>query len=97
MISNLDELKFIDGYSIPETVEKLYDQLALQCAAHACLDFLPVASKQALVDALTPVSEAYEHKHLFRFTVSIEKVHIDFGGGMDLSTEKKVEFKLTIN
>jgi hypothetical protein len=51
MIHNLlDELKYEGGYPTEETVQKLYDQLDLQRAAQAYLDFIPAASVQALLD-----------------------------------------------
>ena len=50
MISNLDELKFEGGYPTAETIQKLYDQLDLQRAAQAYLDFMPAMSMQALLD-----------------------------------------------
>lgn len=39
MIGNFDDLKFEGGYATAETIRKLYDQLDLQRAAQACLDF----------------------------------------------------------
>ena len=51
MINNLAELKFIGGYPTVETIQKLYDQLDLQRAAQAYLDFIPAMSMQALLDA----------------------------------------------
>jgi hypothetical protein len=50
MIGNLDELKFEGGYPTAETIQKLYDQLDLQRAAQAYLDFIPAMSMQALLD-----------------------------------------------
>jgi hypothetical protein len=41
MISNLDELRYEGGYPTAETIRKLYDQLDLQRAAQAYLDFMP--------------------------------------------------------
>jgi hypothetical protein len=49
MINNLAELKFLGGYPTGETLQKLYDQLDLQRAAQAYLDFMPAMSMQALV------------------------------------------------
>lgn len=51
MINNLDELKFTGGYPTAETIQKLYDQLDLQRAAQAYLDFMPAMSMQAFLDA----------------------------------------------
>jgi hypothetical protein len=51
MISSLDELKYERGYPTPETLQKLYDQLDLQRAAQAYLDFMPAMSMQAVLDA----------------------------------------------
>lgn len=51
MIGNLDDLKFEGGYPTAETVRQLYDQLDLQRAAQAYLDFMPAMSMQALLDA----------------------------------------------
>lgn len=51
MIGNLDELRYEGGYPTAETVQKLYDQLDLQRAAQAYLDFIPTMSTQALLDA----------------------------------------------
>jgi len=51
MIHNLDELKFDGGYPTAETIQKLYDQLDLQRAAQAYLDFMPAMSMQAFLDA----------------------------------------------
>ncbi|NLI83443.1 MAG: DUF1254 domain-containing protein [Deltaproteobacteria bacterium] len=50
MIGNLDELRYEGGYPTAETVQKLYDQLDLQRAAQAYLDFMPAMSMQALLD-----------------------------------------------
>jgi len=49
MINNLAELKFLGGYPTGETLQKLYDQLDLQRATQAYLDFMPAMSMQALV------------------------------------------------
>jgi hypothetical protein len=46
------------------------------------------------VDALTPVSKDYEHKRPFWFTGTIEKVRFDFGDGVDLSPEEKLNLVL---
>jgi len=51
MIHNLDELKFQGGYPTAEAIRKLYDQLDLQRAAQAYLDFMPAMSMQAFLDA----------------------------------------------
>jgi hypothetical protein len=52
MIHNLlDELKYEGGYPTAETIQKLYDQLDLQRAAQAYLDFIPAMSMQAVLDA----------------------------------------------
>jgi hypothetical protein len=51
MINNLAELQFAGGYPTAETIQKLYDQLDLQRAAQAYLDFMPAMSMQALLDA----------------------------------------------
>jgi hypothetical protein len=53
MIASLEELKFEGGYPTAETIQKLYDQLDLQRAAQAYLDFMPAASMQALLDFQT--------------------------------------------
>jgi hypothetical protein len=53
MIASLDELKFEGGYPTAETIKKLYDQLDLQRAAQAYLDFMPAASMQAVLYAHT--------------------------------------------
>ena len=50
MIGNLDELRYEGGYPTAETIQKLYDQLDLQRAAQAYLDFMPAISMQALLD-----------------------------------------------
>ena len=50
MICDLHELKFEGGYPTAETIRELYDQLDLQRAAHAYLDFIPAMSMQALLD-----------------------------------------------
>lgn len=50
MICDLDELEFEGGYPTAETTQKLYDQLDLQRAAQAYLDFMPAMSMQALPD-----------------------------------------------
>ena len=49
MITSLDELHYEGGYPSVGTSEKLYDQLDLQRAAQAYLDFMPAMSMQALV------------------------------------------------
>jgi len=41
MIGNLDELRYEGGYPTAESIRKLYDQLDLQRAARAYLDFIP--------------------------------------------------------
>ena len=51
MISNLDDLKYEGGYPTVETIQKLYDQLDVQRAAQAYLDFMPAMSMQAFLDA----------------------------------------------
>ena len=51
MINNLNELKYEGGYPTAETIRILYDQLDLQCAAQAYLDFMSAMSMQALLDA----------------------------------------------
>ena len=51
MISNLDDLKYEGGYPTAETIQKLYDQLAVQRASQAYLDFIPAMSMQAVLDA----------------------------------------------
>ena len=51
MIRDLDELRYEGGYPTAESVRKLYDQLDLQRAAQAYLDFMPAMSMQALLDA----------------------------------------------
>jgi hypothetical protein len=51
MISNLDDLKYEGGYPTVETIQRLYDQLDLQRAAQAYLDFMPAMSMQAVLDA----------------------------------------------
>jgi hypothetical protein len=53
MINNLDEFKYIGGYPTAETIRKLYDQLDLQRAVQAYLDFMPAMSMQAFLDAHT--------------------------------------------
>jgi len=50
VISNLDDLKYVGGYPTAETTQKLYDQLDLQRAAQAYLDFMPAISMQAMLD-----------------------------------------------
>ena len=50
MIGNLDELRYEGGYPTAESIAKLYDQLDLQRAAQAYLDFIPAMSMQALLD-----------------------------------------------
>jgi hypothetical protein len=51
VISNLDDLKYVGGYPTAETIRKLYDQLDMQRAAQAYLDFMPAMSMQAVLDA----------------------------------------------
>ena len=51
MITSIDELEYEGGYPTVETIQKLYDQLDLQRAAQAYLDFMPAASMQAFLDA----------------------------------------------
>jgi len=48
---NLNDLKYEGGYPTVETIQKLYDQLDLQRAAQAYLDFMPAMSMQAVLDA----------------------------------------------
>lgn len=50
-ITSLDELKYEGGYPTAETIQKLYNQLDLQRAAQAYLDFMPAKSMQAVLDA----------------------------------------------
>jgi hypothetical protein len=52
MINNLDDLKYEGGYPTKETLQKLYDQLDLQRASQAYLDFMPAMSMQAILDVL---------------------------------------------
>jgi hypothetical protein len=51
MFGSFDELEYEGGYPIAETVQRLYDQLDLQRAVQAYLDFMPAMSMQALLDA----------------------------------------------
>ncbi len=51
MIASLDELVYEGGYPTAETCQKLYDQLDLQRAAQAYLDFIPAMSMQAVLDS----------------------------------------------
>jgi hypothetical protein len=51
MMTSLDELKYEGGYPTAETIQKLYDQLAVQRASQAYLDFMPAMSMQAVLDA----------------------------------------------
>ena len=51
MIHNLDDFQFAGGYPTAETIQKLYDQLDLQRATQAYLDFMPAMSMQAFLDA----------------------------------------------
>ena len=51
MITSQDDLVYEGGYPTEETIQKLYDQLDLQRAAQAYLDFLPAMSMQAVLDA----------------------------------------------
>jgi hypothetical protein len=51
MISSLNELRYEGGYPTVDTIRKLYDQLDLQRAAQAYLDFIPAMSMQAVLDA----------------------------------------------
>ena len=51
MITSLDELKYEGGYPTVETLQRLYDQLDLQRAVQAYLDFMPAMSMQAVLDA----------------------------------------------
>ncbi|MCJ7444495.1 MAG: hypothetical protein MUO26_08195 [Methanotrichaceae archaeon] len=51
MIASLEELKYEGSYPTAETIQKMYDQLDLQRAAQAYLDFMPAVSMQALLDA----------------------------------------------
>lgn len=50
MIRSLDEIRYEGGYPTAESIRKLYDQLDLQRAAQAYLDFMPAMSMQALLD-----------------------------------------------
>ena len=50
MISNLDDLKYEGGYPTVESIQKLYDQLDVQRAAQAYLDFIPAMSMQAVLE-----------------------------------------------
>lgn len=50
MINSLEELQYEGGYPTAQTIEKLYNQLDLQRAAQAYLDFIPAMSMQALLD-----------------------------------------------
>jgi hypothetical protein len=52
MITSLDELEYVGGYPTAETIQKLYDQLDLQRAAQAYLEFMPAMSMQAILDLL---------------------------------------------
>ena len=45
-----EELEFKCGYPTEETISKLYDQLDLQRATRAYLDFIPAMSMQAFLD-----------------------------------------------
>ena len=51
MLTSLDELKYEGGYPKAETIQKLYNQLDLQRAARAYLDFMSAMSMQAVLDA----------------------------------------------
>ena len=51
MITSLDELEYAGGYPTADTIQKLYDQLDLQRASQAYLDFMPAMSMQAVLDA----------------------------------------------
>ena len=51
MITSVDELQYKGGYPTAGTIRKLYDQLDLQRAAQAYLDFIPAMSMQAVLDA----------------------------------------------
>ncbi len=51
MITSLDELTFEGGYPTVETIHKIYDQIDVQRAAQAYLDFMPALSMQAVLDA----------------------------------------------
>lgn len=46
VITSLDELEYAGGYPTVETIQKLYDQLDMQRAAQAYLDFMPAMSMQ---------------------------------------------------
>lgn len=47
----LQALRYEGGYPTVETIQKRYDQLDVQRAAQAYLDFIPTMSTQALLDA----------------------------------------------
>ncbi len=51
LITSADELQYEGGYPTAGTIQKLYDQLGLQRAAQAYLDFIPAMSMQAVLDA----------------------------------------------
>jgi hypothetical protein len=51
VITSLDELEYEGGYPTKATLQKLYDQLNLQRASQAYLDFMPAMSMQAVLDA----------------------------------------------
>ena len=70
MIGNLDELRYEGGYPTAETVQKLYDQLDLQRAAQAYLDFIPAMSMQAVLDAHQRDSGISETGGVMVYTVS---------------------------
>ncbi len=56
-----------------------------------------VESLDVGMDMLSPVDRAYKDKMPFPFTGAIEKVRFDFGDGVDLTPEEKLELKLKMD
>jgi hypothetical protein len=46
-----DEYEFVGGYPTEETIQKVYDQLDVQRATQAYLDFMPLASQNSLFES----------------------------------------------
>lgn len=49
--TRIGELEFVGGYPTGDTIQKAYDQLDVQRATQAFLDFMPMASMNALFEA----------------------------------------------
>jgi hypothetical protein len=49
--TSIGELAYVGGFPTDDTIRLAYDQLDLQRATQAYLDFMPLMSQQALFDA----------------------------------------------